>query len=98
MDDYVSDHIPPPTAEQRLMSESCRSCGDPMEWRGKCHSCRIEEIKWAIEVTEQKIDTLRIQREEILKQVEANDKRIAKINGIVETLEEMLAKRTRPTE
>lgn len=94
----MDDRPTPPTPEQRLMSESCYTCGDPMEWRGKCHSCQVEEIELAIQVTEQKIDTLRIQREEILKQVAENDKRVAEIREIIESFEEVLAQHTRPTE
>lgn len=83
----MDDRVTPPTPEQRLMSESCVSCGDPMEWRGQCPSCRIEEIELAIELVDQKLATLRTEREEIQKEMEANNKRTAEIMEIINALE-----------
>jgi hypothetical protein len=88
----MDDRPTPPTAEQRLMSESCYTCGDPMEWRGQCKPCYLEETESLVKVIENQIETLQIQRENIVREIAKNDARIVKFQEIVSSLEESLKK------
>jgi hypothetical protein len=92
MGENYEDNYTPPTAEQRLMSESCRTCGEPREYRGQCESCQFDETESLITVIENKIDSLQIQRENIVREIAKNDARIVKFQEIVSSLEESLKK------
>jgi predicted nucleic acid-binding Zn-ribbon protein len=90
MGENYEDNYTPPTAEQRLMSESCRTCGEPMEHRGQCKPCYLEETESLVTVIERQIETLQIQREDIVREIAKNDARIEKFQEIVSSLEKSL--------
>jgi hypothetical protein len=92
MGENYEDNYTPPTPEQRLMSESCRTCGEPMEYRGQCKPCYLEQSESLVVAIEDKIETLQTQRESILREIAKNDARIVKFQEIVSSLEESLKK------